>query len=83
MRLKAHVRCRVGENLEIRSKDYLSLLNTYLMSTSSKIINGLISKDENLFLQPNEFLKPDARGKPSNNTDFIKQTLREKEEMIL
>ena len=83
MRLKAHVRCRVGENLEIKSKDYLSLLNTYLMNTSSKRINKSVNKNENLFLQPSKFLKPDARGKPSNNSDFIKQILREKEEMRL
>lgn len=37
MRGNSHVRCEVGENLEITSKDYLSLLNSALNTWNSKM----------------------------------------------
>lgn len=42
MRRKSHVRCEAGENLEITSKDYLSLLNIYTKNPQYNERKGLL-----------------------------------------
>lgn len=42
MRRKSHVRCEAGENLEITSKDYLSLLNVYTKNPQYNERKGLL-----------------------------------------
>jgi len=42
MRRKSHVRCEAGENLEITSKDYLSLLNIYTTNPQYNEQKGLL-----------------------------------------
>jgi len=42
MRRKSHVRCEAGENLEITSKDYLSLLNIYTKNSKYNEQKGLL-----------------------------------------
>ena len=47
MRRKSHVRCEAGENLEITSKDYLSLLNIYTKNSQYNERKGLLKNRQN------------------------------------